>query len=182
MSMSDTLTIEPSILMSDLIVQYPGAQRALFRKYHIGGCASCGYQPTETLADVCKRNENLPVGEVIGTILEGHEADLKMQVDAKEAAELVKEGKAKIVDVRSREEYEAVKIEGSTFMTQELMQVLGNWPREQLIILVCHHGFRSLDAAAYFQGHGLHNVRSMRGGIDAWSLEVDQSLPQYELE
>jgi rhodanese-related sulfurtransferase len=95
---------------------------------------------------------------------------------------LVKAGKARIIDVRSREEYDTVHIPESTFFTQELMHELGGWPKEQLIVFVCHHGLRSLDAAAYFQGHGLENVRSLRGGIDAWSREIDPTLPQYELE
>ncbi|HZV35209.1 MAG TPA: rhodanese-like domain-containing protein, partial [Verrucomicrobiae bacterium] len=51
--------------MRDVLEVYPGAQRALFRKYHIGGCSSCGFQPTETLAQVCARNNNLNVDEVL---------------------------------------------------------------------------------------------------------------------
>ena len=39
-----------------------------------------------------------------------------------------------------------------------------------------------MDAAAYFQGHGFENVKSLRGGIDAWSAEVDPTLPRYHLE
>ena len=39
-----------------------------------------------------------------------------------------------------------------------------------------------MDAAAYFQGHGFENVKSLRGGIDAWSVEVDPNLPRYHLE
>ena len=39
-----------------------------------------------------------------------------------------------------------------------------------------------MDAAAYFQGHGFTNVKSLRGGIDAYSAEVDSSLPRYRLE
>ena len=46
------------------------------------------------------------------------------------------------------------------------MHELGGWDRGTLIIFVCHHGIRSLDAAAYFAGHGLENVRSLRGGIE----------------
>jgi monothiol glutaredoxin len=58
----------------------------------------------------------------------------------------------------------------------------GGLPKGELLIFLCHHGVRSLDAAAYFVGHGLENVRSLRGGIDAWSQEVDPNLPRYELE
>jgi len=179
--MSTTAVIEPGITMGELVSHFPGAQRALFRSYHIGGCSSCGFRPDETLADVCARNDNLPVAEVIESLKTAQEADDRMQVSVTEAADLVKEGKAKLVDVRTREEYDAVHIEGSIFMTQELMHQLGGWDKTQQIIFVCHHGIRSLDAAAYFAGHGVENVRSMRGGIDAWSCEVDPNLPRYEL-
>jgi rhodanese-related sulfurtransferase len=179
--MSTTAVIEPGITMQELVSQFPGAQRALFRSYHIGGCSSCGFRPDETLAEVCARNENLPVDQVIESLKAAQEADDRMQVYVSEAAELVKAGKAKLVDVRTREEYDAVHIDGSIFMTQELMHQLGGWDKDQQIIFVCHHGIRSLDAAAYFAGHGLENVRSMRGGIDAWSCEIDPNLPRYEL-
>jgi rhodanese-related sulfurtransferase len=39
-----------------------------------------------------------------------------------------------------------------------------------------------MDAAAYFQGHNFSNVKRLRGGIDAWSVEVDPQLPRYHLE
>lgn len=175
------MTIEPSITMRDLTAHFPGAQRALFRSYHIGGCSSCGFHPEETLAQVCARNGGLPVAEVIETLRTARETDDKMQISPVEAAALVKAGKARLLDVRTREEWDAVHIEGSTFFTQDLMHELGGWPQDHLIIFVCHHGIRSLDAAAYFAGHGLQNVRSMRGGLDAWSCEVDANLPRYEL-
>jgi rhodanese-related sulfurtransferase len=75
-----------------------------------------------------------------------------------------------------------VHIEGSTFFTQELMHELSGWDRNQLIIFLDHQGTRSLDAVAYFIGHGVENVRALRGGIDAWSCEVDPNLARYELE
>ena len=174
------MTITPGITMGELVSHFPGAQRALFRAYHIGGCSSCGFRPDETLAEVCERNEKLPVDEVITTLQTAKDEDEKMQVSVTEAAELVKAGQAKLVDVRQREEWDAAHIEGSTLLTQDLMHELGSWPKEQLIIFMCHHGVRSLDAAAYFAGHGLENVRSMRGGIDAWSCEVDSKVPRYE--
>ena len=177
-----TATIDPQISMGELVSRFPGAQRALFRSHHIGGCSSCGFKPGETLAQVCGRNENLAVEEAVQTILSAHDADQKMQIIPADAAELVKAGKARLIDVRSREEWDATHIEGSTFFTQELMHSLGGQPREVLNIFVCHHGVRSLDAAAYFAGHGLENVRSLRGGIDAWSSDVDPNIPRYELE
>src|SRR5688572_30641279 len=148
--MLNTAEIEPSITMGELVSHFPGAQRALFRSYHIGGCSSCGFRPDETLAEVCARNENLPVNEVIETLKSAQQADERMQISVGETAELLKAGKARLVDVRTREEYDAVHIDGSEFMTQELMHQLGGWDKNQQIVLVCHHGIRSLDAAAYF--------------------------------
>ncbi|HYR58377.1 MAG TPA: rhodanese-like domain-containing protein [Chthoniobacteraceae bacterium] len=180
--MSPTATIEPNIPMRELTARLPGAQRALFRKYHIGGCASCGFRPDETLAEVCARNENLSVDEVIEHLLASHESDLQTMIAPAEAAELMKAGKARLLDVRTREEFDTVHIEGSTFFTQELMHELGGWDRDTLLVFVDHQGTRSMDACAYFAGHGLENVRALRGGIDAWSCEVDPTLPRYELE
>jgi len=87
------------------------------------------------------------------------------------------------VDVRSREEWDAVHIEGSEFLTQELMQqMMTDWPKDREIVFMCHHGVRSLDAASYFAGHGFSNVKSLSGGIDAWSVQVDPALPRYHVE
>jgi rhodanese-related sulfurtransferase len=174
--------IDSNLTMGELLAEYPSARRALFQGYHIGGCSSCGFKPEETLAQVCERNGNLPVEEVLQRIAESEEADRALQVSPKEAAQLVSEGRGRIVDLRTREEYDAVHIEGSTFFTQELMHELGGWDPDKLIIFTDHVGARSLDATSYFAGHGLKNVRCMRGGIDAWSCEVDPTLPRYELE
>ena len=170
--------------MGELIRACPGAQRALFRAYHIGGCASCGFGPSETLAEVCARNANLPVDDVIATILAAHEADGRMQISPIELAARMKQGeRLPLIDVRSREEWDAVHLEGATFFTQELMQeILSTWPKGREFVFICHHGIRSLDAAAFFVGHGFERVRSLAGGIDAWSAEVDQALPRYQLE
>src|SRR6188768_1369094 len=76
--------------MEELLRLYPGAQRALFAKYHIGGCRSCGFQPAETLAQVCGRNEDIPVEEVIRHIQASHDADQKIQISPRELFELRK--------------------------------------------------------------------------------------------
>ena len=170
--------------MSELLQEFPGAQRALFRAYHIGGCSSCGFSPDETLAQVCQRNNGLPLDRVIETILSAHEAERKMQIEPEELAQRLKEKPPiAVVDVRSREEWDAVHLEESQFLTQELMQeMLTSWPKEREIVFVCHHGVRSLDAAAFFAGHGFTDAKSLAGGIDVWSVQVDPSLPRYHLE
>jgi rhodanese-related sulfurtransferase len=177
-------TISPDTTMRELLEQYPGAQRALFRKYHIGGCASCGFAPEETLAGVCARNENLDINEVSEHIIASDAADRAMQIEPIELANrIARKDKVQLLDVRTREEYEAVKIDGAELFTQDLMpKILTEWSRDNLLVIYDHQGTRSLDAAAYFQGHGFDNVKSLRGGIDAWSVEVDPKLPRYHLE
>ena len=178
-----TRTNDPNTTMAELLKEYPAAQRALFRAYHIGGCANCGFSPNETLASVCARNDSLPVDEVVATIFAAQDADQQTQISPGEVAELLRSGEqVPLIDVRSREEWDAVHIDSATFFTQELMQeIMSEWPKDREIIFVCHHGVRSLDAASYFAGHGFQRVRSMTGGIDAWSLEVESDLPRYHL-
>ena len=182
--MNTETAIDPNITMRELLAQFPGAQRALFRKYHIGGCSSCGFSPDETLAGVCARNENLNVEEAIEHIVASEETERAMQIAPAELAERIKQGeKVYLLDVRTREEFDAVKIDHAHFFTQELMQeIQSTWSRDTLLVIYDHQGGRSLDAAAYFQGHGFANVKSLRGGIDAWSREVDTRLPRYHLE
>jgi rhodanese-related sulfurtransferase len=176
--------ISPNITMRELLDQFPGAQRALFRKYHIGGCSSCGFSPDETLAGVCARNDNLNVEEVTEHVVASDTADRAMQMEARELADRIAAGEnIQLLDVRTREEFDAVKIHNANFFAQELMQeILSNWSRGKLLVVYDHQGTRSMDAAAYFQGHGFENVKSLRGGIDAWSAEVDPKLPRYHLE
>src|SRR5438874_6380419 len=101
--MSTTTSLDPQITMRELLQLYPGAQRALFRRYHIGGCASCGFQPEETLAGVCARNNALPVPEVIDHIMASHEEDAKLQITPADlAAALKNDPDARLIDVRTR--------------------------------------------------------------------------------
>src|SRR5436190_23489564 len=110
--MSSTATIDPTMTMRNLLEQSPGAQRALFRKYHIGGCASCGFSPDETLAAVCARNENLPVVEVVEYLAASQEEDAKMQITPRElASALATDANAKLIDIRTRDEFVVVHIE-----------------------------------------------------------------------
>ena len=176
-------TIGPGTTMQEVLAAYPGAQRALFRRYHIGGCSSCGFQSTETLGQVCERNNSLNVDEVLEHIRTSHDQDAKVLIAPRElAAWLKRDPSIRLVDVRSREEFEAVHIEGSTLLAQPVMQeILAEGTNSRPLVIIDHLGRQALDAAAYFTGHGLANVRCLRGGIDAWSQEVDPKVPRYRV-
>jgi rhodanese-related sulfurtransferase len=173
----------PGSPMQEVLEVFPGAQRALFRRYHIGGCSSCGFAPDETLAQVCARNGNLDVAEVLAHIQSSHEQDVKVLISPKELGELLQKDKSvKLVDVRSREEFEAVHIEGSVLLSQDVMrELMASGSNTNPVVVVDHAGKNGLDAAAYFMGHGLQNVRCLRGGIDAWAQEVDPKVRRYKL-
>ena len=158
---------------------FPSAQRALFQKYHVGGCSSCGFQPTDTLAAVAM-NHGLDVNEVVEHIHRSHDMEQDLEITVRETAELLKAGKIKLLDVRTPEEYEIASIAGSVLVDQSLAQeIMQAWPKDTAIVTMCHHGMRSLDAAAYLRGHGFENTKSMSGGIEAWALQVDSSTPRY---
>src|SRR5215510_4843540 len=165
--------------MQQVTTVFPSSQRALFQRYHVGGCSSCGFQPTDTLATVAM-NHGLDVNEVVEFIQRSQDMEKNMEIAPREVAELLKQGKIKLLDVRSPQEYATASIPGSVLVDQSLAQeIMQSWPKETQIVTMCHHGMRSLDACAYLRGHGFANTRSMTGGIDAWALQVDSSIPRY---
>lgn len=165
--------------MDQVTKVFPSSQRALFQKYHVGGCSSCGFQPTDTLSTVAM-NHGLDVDEVVEHIKRSHEMEKDMEITPREVAELLKQDKIKLLDVRTPEEYQIASVAGSMLVDQQLAQeIVSRWPKDAAIVTMCHHGMRSLDAAAYLQGHGFVNTKSMSGGIDAWALQIDPLIPRY---
>ncbi len=176
--------IGPQSTMREILEAYPGAQRALFRRYHIGGCSSCAFQPDETLAGLCARNSGLNAEQVLRDIQASHEEDARISIEPRALAEWrAADNSVRLLDVRSREEFEAVHIEGSVLLSQPVMrEILGEGTNARPLVIVDHQGKQALDAAAYFLGHGLQNVRCLRGGIDAWAREIDPKLRRYKVE
>ncbi len=176
-----TKQIHAGSTMQEVLDAYPGAQRALMRQYHIGGCSNCGFDLSDHLGDVLAKHKVLNVPEVIEHIKTSHEQEQRLQMSPQELAEVLKsEMVPRLIDVRQPEEQAIVKLDAALPLTQELAQeMMANWSKDTPIVFYCHHGIRSLEAASYFIGHGFTNVRSLMGGIDAWALEIDTSLPRY---
>lgn len=178
-----TMTITPLSAMGEILDALPGARRALFARYHLGGCQSCGFSPNESLASLCERNGGLDPREMIAHLHAAHEHDQALLLSPADAKQRLAESPAAVLlDCRTREEHEAVCIPGSQFLTQELQQQLFAHDPEQAIILYDHLGKNALDTCAWFLGHGMKNTRVLQGGIDAWSRDIDPSLPRYQLE
>lgn len=176
-----TTEIGTQSTMAEVLRSYPGAQRALMRRYHIGGCHNCGFAPDEALGDVLRRHNVLNADEVIGHIKAAHEQEQRIQISPQELAEELKSNDPpRLLDVRTVQERELAVIVGSVHATQSKAQeIMTAWPKDAPIVTYCHHGQRSLDAASHLIGHGFANVRSLAGGIDAWSQEVDAEVPRY---
>jgi monothiol glutaredoxin len=98
-------------------------------------------------------------------------AELKAMIDRGERFELI--------DVRTPPERAIAALPGARLLDAELSRLLGELPRETPLVFHCHHGGRSQAAAERFLGQGFKQVYNVRGGIDAWSLTVDPSVPRY---
>ncbi len=87
-----------------------------------------------------------------------------------------------LLDCREQDEYNTVHIEQALLlpMSQTVERVAELEPhRNREIVVHCHHGGRSLRVTNWLRQQGFTSVQNMTGGIDAWSVEVDPSLPRY---
>ena len=99
--------------------------------------------------------------------------DVKSKLDAAEAFTLL--------DVREPWEFETSRIEGAKLIP------MGDVPSrahqeldpEDHIVVVCHHGVRSMNVTVCLRQQGSEKSQSMRGGIEAWSRRVDEKVPVY---
>lgn len=106
---------------------------------------------------------------------------LDFELSAPEAAALLKDGKTRLIDVREPWEFSTAHVEGSILIP------MGDIPArahqeldpEEHLVLMCHHGMRSMNVAVWLRNQGFEQAQSLRGGIDAWSAEVDPSVPRY---
>lgn len=96
---------------------------------------------------------------------------------------LVKGSGAVLIDVREPEEFALAKVEGSQLVPMQTvpaqLQKLEHLADENTLLVLCHHGVRSLQVVAWLRRQGVEDCYSVAGGIDRWSREVDSSVPQY---
>ena len=109
------------------------------------------------------------------------EGMLDYEISPTEAAALLKSGAARLIDVREPWEVEAARIDGSVLMPMGEVPARAHVeldPDERLLV-VCHHGQRSLNVAAWLRNQGFEQAQSVAGGIDAWAALVDASVGRY---
>ena len=103
-----------------------------------------------------------------------------IEVSVTDAAAAVSGGNAWLLDCREPDEWQTARIEGATLIPMnQTPDRLGEIPSDRPVIVHCHHGMRSLRVARFLRDNGYPDARSMAGGIDAWSTEVDADVPRY---
>ena len=106
---------------------------------------------------------------------------LDFEISPADAAALLRENKARLIDVREPWEFASARIEGSVAMPMGDVPGRANQeldPDERLVVL-CRHGMRSMNVTVWLRNQGFEQVQSLRGGIDAWSVEVDPAIARY---
>ena len=105
----------------------------------------------------------------------------ELEITPAEAKRLLAKGEGVLlVDVREPWEYELCRIEGAKLIPMGSIPAnLQALDTDDEVICYCHHGMRSMDVAVWLRGQGVERARSLAGGIDRWSAEIDPSVPRY---
>jgi len=109
------------------------------------------------------------------------DAAVPLEISVRETAELLKKGGGvTLVDVREAWEYEICRIEGAKLIPMGTIPAnLQALDTDGEVICYCHRGMRSLDVAVWLRGQGVERARSLAGGIDRWSEEIDSKVARY---
>ena len=136
-------------------------------------CPLCGEHPTIT--------ELQDYDELCGLTSPDAEPAAGMEVTAREASELMaRPGGVALLDVREPHEHQIARIPGAVLIPlRSLPARLAELDSSRPLVVYCHHGLRSLHAVELLRGSGFARATSLRGGIDAWSREVDPGVPRY---
>jgi rhodanese-related sulfurtransferase len=106
---------------------------------------------------------------------------LDYEISPSDTAELIRNDQARLIDVREPWEFQTAHIDKSVLMPMGDVPSRAHQeldPDERLVVL-CHHGQRSLNVTVWLRNQGFESVQSLRGGIDAWSAEIDPTVPRY---
>jgi rhodanese-related sulfurtransferase len=112
-----------------------------------------------------------------------HQEELPLEIDVRSVRGLREQGTDFVLlDVREQDEYDLVRIAGAQLLPMSQIQARLDelTPlRERRIVVHCHHGGRSEQVTHWLRRQGFSRVQNMAGGIDAWAVEIDPSLPRY---
>jgi monothiol glutaredoxin len=102
------------------------------------------------------------------------------QLEPRDVKQLLDKGTRFVfLDVRTPDERATASLPGTRLLDQSTAAEIEQLPKDTMLVFHCHHGGRSQAAAEHFRSRGFTNVHNMAGGIDAWSRDVDSSVPRY---
>jgi len=102
-----------------------------------------------------------------------------IEVDVITAAQLVREG-AVLLDVREPVELAICRVAGSREIPmRQIPEQLDELPRDTLLLVLCHHGHRSMRVTQFLRANGFAKVSNVAGGIESWAGQIDPSLARY---
>lgn len=104
-----------------------------------------------------------------------------LEIDPREVKQLLDRGDGfLLVDCREPHEFEICRLERAKLVPLgDVPANLGLFESAEDVVVYCHHGIRSLNVVAWLRAQGVEGARSMAGGIDRWSQEIDLSVPRY---
>lgn len=104
-----------------------------------------------------------------------------IEISPEELKQQLKEGrKLVLIDVREPDEYEICHLEKAKLIPmKEIPQRFAELNSKDDIVLYCHHGMRSAQAALWLQQKGFQNVKSLKGGIHEWAIRIDPEMNRY---
>ena len=102
-------------------------------------------------------------------------------ISVRELADMRGAGKEHtVLDVREARELEICRLDGALHVPMpEIPDRTDDLPKDQPLVVICHHGARSQMVVDFLRDAGFDNAVNLDGGIDAWACDIDQSMPRY---
>ena len=119
-----------------------------------------------------------PHGEGLAIFLPQAPQALK-SLDVHALQQRMQAGDILVIDVRPEQDRAIAPFAGADVLTPDSHARLTALPKDTALAFICHHGNSSRNAAEHFREHGFTNLWNVEGGIDAWSSEIDPSIPRY---
>jgi rhodanese-related sulfurtransferase len=166
--------------MKEVETRFPFTRSTLHSQFHIGGCANCGYEPTETIEEVAKKYSKDPA-ILLESLIVAFEDMNQAEIQITDFGKILQSQEHPLlIDVREEWEYNVAHIPNSILMTESnFPEIVSKSKEMRHVIVICHHGMRSMNATLYLREHGVHQAKSLAGGIDAYSLKIDPTLQRY---
>jgi rhodanese-related sulfurtransferase len=133
-----------------------------------------------TIADLAER-AHMPVEGVVKRLEQIETMAKDIEISAATLREHLQKNPERyfLLDVREPWEFDICQVPGSHLMARTDLARIFEGLKELTVVTICHHGVRSLSAAFYLQEAGLKQVKSLRGGVESWAIQVEPGMARY---